>query len=73
MGPTFTYMEFCHLYSYHLAQVTTVSSLEDYNTIAFLSSYFYPILLKKPKKQLEVFLFKNNVFIEISDTLLFSY
>ena len=71
MGLTFTYMEFCHLYSYHLAQETTISSLEDYNTIAFLSSYFYPILLKK-KKQLEVFLFKNNVFIEILDTLLFS-
>ena len=44
---TFTYIEFFHLYSYHLAQVTTISSLEDYNTIAFLYSYFYPILLKK--------------------------
>ena len=60
---TFTYIEFFHLYSYHLAQVTTISSLEDYNTIAFLYSYFYPILLKK--KQLEIFLFKNNLFIEI--------
>ena len=50
MGLTFTYMEFCHLYSYHLAQETTISSLEDYNTKAFLSSYFYPILLKKNQK-----------------------
>lgn len=59
MGLTLTYIEFCHLYSYLLAQVTTISSLEDCNTIAFLYSYFYPILLKK--KQLEIFLFKNNL------------
>lgn len=45
MGLTFTYTESHHLHGYRLAQVTTISSLENYNT--FLVFLLPPYSVKK--------------------------